>query len=63
MADSGTDAFALAKIQGYLDIRMTNRCTHASDDARRRAVAKLDTDSDFGNVLVTQNKTGADEFP
>ena len=38
MADSGADAFTLAKILGHSDIRMTARYTHATDAAIRRAV-------------------------
>ena len=42
MADAGADPFTLAAILGHSDIRMTARYTHATDEAKRRAVEKLD---------------------
>ncbi len=41
MADAGADPFTLAAILGHSDIRMTARYTHATDEAKRRAVEKL----------------------
>src|SRR5712664_2267696 len=41
MADAGADPFTLAAILGHSDIRMTARYTHATDEAKRRAVDKL----------------------
>lgn len=38
MADAGADPFTLAAILGHSDIRMTARYTHATDEAKRRAV-------------------------
>jgi len=38
MADGGADAFALAEIFGWSDVRMALRYTHATDEAKRRAV-------------------------
>ncbi len=42
MADVGADPFTLAAILCHSDIRMTARYTHATDEAKRRAVEKLD---------------------
>jgi integrase len=63
MADSGTDAFTLARILGHSDIRMTARYTHATDSALRRAVENLDAKRDFSNVLVTEIKRQASGLP
>ncbi|MDQ4120040.1 MAG: tyrosine-type recombinase/integrase [Acidobacteriota bacterium] len=63
MADSGADAFTLMKILGHSDIRMTSRYTHATDSALRRAVAKLDENSQFGNELATKQKRQARDLP
>ena len=41
MADAGADPFTLAAILGHSDIRMTARYTHATDEAKRRAVEML----------------------
>jgi len=41
MADAGADPFTLAAILGHSDIRMTARYTHATDEAKRRAVDRL----------------------
>jgi integrase len=41
MADSGADAFTLAPIFGWSDVRMALRYTHATDEAKRRAVRNL----------------------
>ena len=56
MADAGADAFTLMRILGHSDIRMTTRYTHATDASLHRAVANLDANSDFGNVLATKQK-------
>ncbi|MGI9068602.1 MAG: tyrosine-type recombinase/integrase [Pyrinomonadaceae bacterium] len=48
MADAGADPFTLAAILGHSDIRMTARYTHATDEAKRRAVEKLVTSSVSG---------------
>lgn len=63
MADLGADAFTLMKILGHADIRMTSRYTHATDTALRRAVTKLDENSDFSNELVTKQKRQLHELP
>jgi integrase len=41
MGDKGADAFTLASILGHSDIRMTARYTHATDEAKHRAVGNL----------------------
>ena len=41
MADCGADAFTLAAIFGWSDVRMALRYTHATDEAKRRAVENL----------------------
>ena len=41
MADGGADAFALAEIFGWSDVRMAPRYTHATDESKRRAVENL----------------------
>lgn len=41
MADAGADPFTLAAILGHSDIRMAARYTHATDEAKRRAVDRL----------------------
>ena len=41
MADGGADAFALAEIFGWSDVRMALRYTHATDESKRRAVENL----------------------
>ena len=41
MADGGADAFALAESFGWSDVRMALRYTHATDEAKRRAVENL----------------------
>ena len=41
MADSGADAFTLAAIFGWSDVRMALRYTHATNEAKRRAVENL----------------------
>lgn len=43
LADAGADPFTLVAILGHSDIRMTARYTHATDEAKRRAVEKLVT--------------------
>jgi integrase len=63
MADAGADAFTLMSILGHSDIRMTARYTHATNSAIKRAVANLDTNSDFSNVLVTESKRQAQGLP
>ena len=63
MADSGADAFTMAKILGHSDIRITHRYTHATNSAIRRAVENLDENSDFGNESATEAKSKRRDFP
>jgi len=44
------------RILGHSSIQMTKRYTLATDTALRRAVENLDSNSDFGNGLVTRNR-------
>ena len=41
MGDAGADAFTLAAIFGWSDIRIAMRYTHAMEDAKRRAVEAI----------------------
>ncbi|CAN5758617.1 hypothetical protein BH20ACI3_BH20ACI3_24860 [soil metagenome] len=41
MGDGGADAFTLAAIFGWSDIRMAMRYTHAMEDSKRRAVEAI----------------------
>jgi len=63
MADAGADAFTLAAILGHSDIRMTARYTHATDEAKRRAVETLATKPQVGNDLATEKKTAGASQP
>src|SRR5438067_3803821 len=59
MADAGADPFTLAAILGHSDIRMTARYTHATDQAKRRAVdnlVKLESNSDASEADYQQLK-------
>lgn len=63
MADTGADAFTLAKILGHSSIQMTARYIHATDSAIRRAVENLDSNSGFSNEMVTEKKRRAASSP
>ena len=41
MADGRADAFALAEIFGWSDVRRALRYTHATDESKRRGVESL----------------------
>lgn len=56
MADNGADAFTLASIFGWSDIRMALRYTHATDEAKRRAVERLVKNNRAGDDSVTKEK-------
>lgn len=56
MADAGADAFTLASIFGWSDIRMALRYTHATDEAKRRAVENLVTPNRVSDESVTKEK-------
>jgi hypothetical protein len=56
MADAGADAFTLASIFGWSDIRMALRYTHATDEAKRRAVERQVDYSSSRDGSVTKEK-------
>lgn len=45
LADAGASPFVIAEILGHADLRQTKRYTHATSDAKRRAVEAI---SDYG---------------
>jgi len=59
MADAGADAFTLAAIFGWTDIRMGLRYTHTTDEAKRRAVENLAGNQKAGDKAVTKRKRQA----
>jgi hypothetical protein len=59
MADAGADAFTLASIFGWSDICMALRYTHATDEARRRAVDNLSKTAPPRGESVTKEKRQA----
>ena len=61
MAANGVDPFPLAYIFGWSDIRMALRGTHAADEAKRRAVEKLDEKQRPRDSKVTKQKRQAGE--
>jgi Phage integrase family len=70
MADAGAEPFTLAAILGHSDIRMTARYTHATDQAKRRAVdnlVKRESDSDasepdYQQLKAVENPAVASKF-
>ena len=56
MADCGADAFTLAAIFGWSDVRMALRYTHATDEAKRRAVENLVRPVASSDESVTNEK-------
>jgi integrase len=56
MADGGADAFALAEIFGWSDVRMALRYTHATDESKRRAVENLAKPIGPSDESVTNEK-------
>ena len=56
MATAGADPFTLAYIFGWSDIRMAMRYTHATDEAKRRAVENLAKPIGPGDESVTNEK-------
>ena len=56
MAEGGADAFTLSAIFGWSDIRMALRYTHATDDAKRRAVENLARPKAPSDESVTNEK-------
>ena len=56
MANRGADAFALAEIFGWSDVRMALRYTHATDEAKLRAVENLVREKGPSDESVTNEK-------
>jgi integrase len=56
MADGGADAFALAAIFGWSDVRMALHYTHSTDEAKRRAVENLVKFNGPSDESVTNEK-------
>ena len=56
MADGGADAFALAEIFGWSDVRMAPRYTHATAESKRRAVESLAKPIGPSDESVTNEK-------
>lgn len=56
MAEAGADAFTLAAIFGWSDIRMALRYAHAMDEAKRRAVENLAEKQSPREKRVTKEK-------
>lgn len=63
MADCGADAFALAEIFGWSDVRMALRYTHATAEAKRRAVENLVRSVASSDESVTNEKGKAAALP
>lgn len=63
LADAGTDIYTLKEIMGHEDIKTTMIYVHASGEAGRIAVEKLDGKRHFSNVLVTERKTADASLP
>jgi integrase len=70
MADAGADPSTLAAILGHSDIRMTARYTHATDQAKRRAVDNLvkpesnsdASEPDYQQLKAVENPAVASNF-
>ncbi|MDQ2977255.1 MAG: site-specific integrase [Acidobacteriota bacterium] len=62
MGDAGADAFTLAAIFGWSDIRMAMRYTHAMEDAKRRAVEAIAQNFISRDHSVTNEKPTADQI-
>lgn len=63
LADAGTDAYTLMEIMGHADLKTTMIYVHASGDAGRKAVEKLDAKQHFGHEVVTERKTADANLP
>ena len=63
MADAGADAFTLCAIFGWSDVRVALRYTHATDEAKRRAVEKLVKTGAARDESVTNEKRQAANLP
>ena len=62
MGDAGADAFTLAAIFGWSDIRMAMRYTHAMEDAKRRAVEAIAQNQSLRDHSVTNEKPVTDQI-
>src|SRR5258707_3543524 len=62
MGDAGADAFTLAAIFGWSDIRMAMRYTHAMEDAKRRAVEAIAQNHISRDHSVTNEKPASDQI-
>ena len=62
MGDAGADAFTLAAIFGWSDIRMAMRYTHAMEDAKRRAVEAIAQNQSLRDHSVTNEKPPASQI-
>lgn len=63
LADAGTDAYTLMEIMGHADLKTTMIYVHASGEAGRRAVEKLDAKRHFSHEMVTIRKTADADLP
>jgi hypothetical protein len=63
MADCGGDAFMLAAIFGWSDVRMALRYTHATNQAKRRAVENLVKFNGPSDESVTNEKGRVGTLP
>jgi integrase len=63
MGDAGADAFTLAAIFGWSDIRMAMRYTYAMEDAKRRAVESIAQNQSLRDHSVTNEKREVDQLP
>ena len=61
MGDAGADAFTLAAIFGWSDIRMAMRYTHAMEDAKRRAVEAIAQNQSLRDHSGTSEKPAASQ--
>lgn len=61
-AEAGAQPSTIAELLGHADLRMTARYTHATDQAKRRAVesiANYGENDEAGHNLVTMKKREA----
>lgn len=63
MSANGADAFTLAKIFGWSDIRIALRYTHSTLNAQRQAVESLVENLTFGRDLGTNEKGNLRKLP
>jgi len=56
MGDTGADPFTIAEILGHADLRMTKRYTHATDEAKRRALERIGQAQNVCHKFVTKAK-------